>query len=525
MSQIPSTTDVLVIGSGIAGCTAALAAARNGATVTLATKASRPEGAATDWAQGGIATTREEPTQFKQDIIAASDGTADPEAVDVLVNEAADAIDDVLIETLDIDLDRTDDGDLDYHREAAHSTNRILHVGAMTGRHILRPFLSYLDTTSDVRMLSDTAARGLIETDDGIAGAILDADPEGTPVYADATILATGGIGALYPRSTNPAKATGDGIAMAALAGAAITDMEFVQFHPTAYDPAATADTSSEIFLISEAVRGDGAVLRNGAGERFMPGYHADAELAPRDIVARAVAREREQTGEVRLDVSPLSFNEEFPALVERCQEHGVDPADGIPVAPCEHFLCGGITVDNHGRSSLSRLYAVGECARTGVHGANRLASTSLLEGLVWGRRAGRDAATVSVTDPVSQSTASTPMGVDSSQQDPPLPEAFIEEKFDRLQSLVEQALGIRRTSAEITRAETALRRLKGELDAYARTRWSRSLAELRNATITAVLIAQAAADQQESVGCHYLTDSSDSQSLSTPPKTTNGRH
>jgi len=506
------TTDVLVVGSGIAGCAAALAAAREGADVLVATKAERPEDAATDWAQGGIATTRDDPETFEQDVIAASDGTADPDAVDVLVADAADAVEDVLLNTLEIPFDETQNGDLDYAREAAHSERRILHVDAETGTHILRPFLQYLDESVDgVTILEDTAALELIGHEGRIHGVILDRRVEtdgdrpvagetastGDPVYAGATVLATGGIGALYERSTNPRDATGDGIAMAALAGADVADLEYVQFHPTALDPENVAEADDEdVFLLSEAIRGEGAHLLNGAGERFMPDYHSDAELAPRDVVARAVDRERAGTGRVDLDVSGIEFATTFPGLAERCHEVGIDPAEGIPVAPCEHFLCGGVDVDADGRTSLDRLYAVGECSHTGVHGANRLASTSLLEGLVWGLRAGTDAVG---TDP---DVVEAP---DLRDSDPDLPGRFAAEKFTRLRRVMSEQVGLVRDPEDLRRAGAVLRRLKGEVDAYVRTRTDRSLYELRNAAVTALLVSRAATDNTESRGCHYV--------------------
>jgi L-aspartate oxidase len=379
------TTDVLVVGAGIAGLAAALEADRKGADVTVATKAERPEEASTWWAQGGIAVTRDDPEQFARDIHDASAGTADETAVETLVTEADDAVTDILVDTLDIEFD-TDGDDYHYGQEAAHDEPRILHVDAATGKHVHVPFLNYIADETDVTVLEDTAALELIRHEGRVYGAMLESDGEWAPAFAGATVLATGGIGALYPRSTNPADATGDGIAMAALAGADVADMEYVQFHPTA------CHVDSGTFLVSEAVRGEGSVLRNGDGERFMPDYHDDAELAPRDVVARAVETERKRTGEVVLDVSVIDFESEFPDLAAKCRDHGVALPE-IPVAPAEHFLCGGIAVDDRGRASLDRLWAVGECACTGVHGANRLASTSLLEGLVWGRRAGADAA------------------------------------------------------------------------------------------------------------------------------------
>ena len=482
-------TDVLVVGSGIAGLAAGLAAARAGAEVTIATKATRPEGASSWWAQGGIAVARDDPAQFKQDILTASDGTADPDAVDVLVENANEAVEDVLLETLDVEFDEAGE-EFDFGREAAHSEDRILHVDAATGRAIHVPFLNHLDAHDDVTILDDTAALELIRHEGRVHGAVLEADGDFEPHYAGATVLATGGIGDLYPRSTNPAGSTGDGIAMAALAGADVTDMEYVQFHPTVY----TEDDGS--FLVSEAVRGEGALLRNGDGERFMPDYHADAELAPRDVVARAVATEREATGDVRLDVSPLDFAGEFPGLAQRCEDHGVDWTEGIPVAPAEHYLCGGVTVDDRGRTTLDRLYAVGECARTGVHGANRLASTSLLEGLVWGLRAGRAAAGNDIE------VIEAP---ELLERDPDLPANFAREKFRRLQRVMDEYVGLERDTDDLGRAMAVLRRLKGEVDAYTRTRTSRSLYELRAAAVTALLVARQAAENEQSVGCHHL--------------------
>lgn len=483
-------TDVLVVGSGIAGCAAALAAAREGARVTLATKATEPEHASSWWAQGGIAVTRDDPDSFKQDILSASDDTADPEAVDVLVENARAAVENVLFETLDVSFD-ADDAGYDYGREAAHSTRRILHVDASTGRHILGPFLSHLAELPSVEIRQDTAALELITHEGRVHGAYLESDGEIEPTFAGSTVLATGGVGALYPQSTNPDGSTGDGIAMAALAGAELQDMEYVQFHPTVC-------VGEDPFLVSEAVRGDGAVLRNNDGERFMPDIHPDAELAPRDVVARAVARERDRTGKVTLDVSPFDFARVFPDLAHMCESRGVDWDAGIPVAPAEHFLCGGIAVDSEGRASLDRLFAVGECSHTGVHGANRLASTSLLEGLVWGLRAG------------SAGAGFDPQPIEAPElldRDPELPARFAEEKSVRLRRVMDEHVGLERTPEELKRATGVLRRLKGEVDAYIRTRTSRELYELRGQSVTALLIARAAAENPTSSGCHYLNE------------------
>ncbi|SHK59750.1 L-aspartate oxidase [Haladaptatus paucihalophilus] len=498
------TTDVLVVGSGIAGCSAALAAARAGADVLVATKATRPENASTHWAQGGIAVTRDDPESLRADVLTASANTADPDAVDMLVENANDAVTDVLIDTLDVSFD-TDGEEYDYGREAAHSEKRILHVDASTGQHVLGPFLSHLDDHPRVTIHDGTAALSLVTREGRVHGAMLEREGDRRPVFAGATVLATGGVGALYGHSTNPASATGDGIAMAALAGAKTADMAYVQFHPTAYsgrvEPRSTnraATPRDDSFLVSEAVRGEGAVLRNADGERFMTDVHPDAELAPRDVVARAVQRERERTGEVVLDTTPLDFAGTFPDLAEKCDERGV-PRDSIPVAPSEHFLCGGIDVDDRGRTSLDRLSAVGECARTGVHGANRLASTSLLEGLVWGLRAGETAATGGAKpEPVE--------APDLLNSDPALPDGFARDKFARLRAVMDECVGLTRTPDDLRRATAVLRRLKGEVDAYARTRTARDLYELRNATVVALLVARDALDA-ESVGCHHVEE------------------
>ncbi|WP_256686582.1 L-aspartate oxidase [Halococcus qingdaonensis] len=494
------TTDVLVIGSGVAGCAAALGAARAGKEVVVATKAERPKDATSWWAQGGVAVSRSNAEGFKQDIVAASDDTADPDAVDVLVENANEAVRDVLIETLDVPFDtEADDPDtFDYGREAAHGERRILHVNASTGRHVLGPFLSHLDEQPNVTIQEDTAALDLLTREGRVHGAICEHDGDSDPIYAGATVLATGGIGALYGRSTNPDGATGDGIAMAALAGADVADMEYVQFHPTAY-----AGEAAKPFLLSEALRGEGAILRNDGGDRFMPEHHPDAELAPRDVVARAVAAERDRTDDVLLDVSPLDFETEFPDLAANCDERDVDFRSGIPVAPAEHFLCGGIAVDSRGRTSLDRLFAVGECSRTGVHGANRLASTSLLEGLVWGLRAGRTAAASGVNPVIVDAP-------DLRDSDPALPAAFAAEKFTRLRGVMDEFVGLSRSPDGLRRASAAIRRLKGEVDAYVRTRTSRELYELRAATVTALLITRAARENTDSRGCHHLVDTAD---------------
>jgi L-aspartate oxidase len=487
------SSDVLVLGSGIAGLSAALGAARRGAQVTLATKATRPEGASTWWAQGGIAVARKKPEQFQCDIIAASSETSDPAAVEVLVQDADAAVRDVLIDTLGIGFDTGGNGTaFDYGREAAHSADRILHVDASTGKHIHVPFLNYLADHERVEIRDDTAALELLQNNETVTGALLESEGTAMPWTAGTTIVATGGIGALYGRSTNPRGATGDGVAMAIRAGAAVDDLEFVQFHPT------VCVENGDPFLVSEAVRGEGAVLRNAHGERFMPEYHEDAELAPRDVVARAVEREHEATGQVVLDVSPLDFAGTFPDLAALCEENGVDPSTGIPVVPAEHFLCGGIDVDTRGRASLDRLYAVGECARTGVHGANRLASTSLLEGLVWGLRAGETAAGASSSGLSAAEGAASAVGAGPDD---------LHSAFEQVREAMGTYVSLRRTAEGLRTATTTLRTIKADLASKSTPPLPRSVSELRSACTVGLRIAEAALANERSVGCHYRAD------------------
>ncbi len=479
--------EVLIVGKGIAGCSSALAAAQNGAEVLVVSKG---DDTSTSKAQGGIAVSRGNPEKFKKDIIEASSGYADKKAVEKLVKESDNIINNILIDKLGIPFEKNKNDKFDYAKEGGHSESRILHIDANTGKHIQKNFLSYIKNKSSITILQNTSVIDLINREDTIYGAILDREKEIVPCYAGATILATGGIGAIYPNSTNP-WATGDGIALAALAGADINDMEFVQFHPTVY-------SGEDPFLLSEALRGEGALLFNANGERFMSNYHPDGELAPRDIASRAVQKEIQKTGNVVLDVSSIDFKENFPTLVEKCEKRGIDWKSDIPVAPAEHFLCGGINVNEKGETNLPRLFAAGECARTGVHGANRLASTSLLEGLIWGLEAGKKA---------SEFKPKTVDSPDLPNRDPELPEGLIKEKFSRLRKIMGENLGPTRNKKDIDKANSMLRKLNGEIDSYVRARVSVPLYELRFASLTGFLISKAASERKKSIGCHYIEE------------------
>jgi L-aspartate oxidase len=386
-SAAPVRTDVLVLGAGLAGLYAALEAARRGADVLLATKGSL-QASNSYMAQGGVAAVVAAGDSFDQhaaDTVVAGRGLSNPAAVDVLVAEGPSRIAD--LQRLGVRFDRDPAGAYRLGREGGHSRRRILHAdGAASGAAIAGALMAQVAGEPRIRVLEHTAALALAAEGETCAGAWLLGHDELRLAGARTTLLATGGACALFQRTTNPPGATGDGVALAYRAGAAVRDMEFVQFHPTALAGGGRA------FLISEAVRGEGAHLVDSSGRRFMLEAHPDAELAPRDVVTRAVEALIAGGGEAYLDLRHLDRGHvlgRFPNLAAGCRGAGLDlAADLIPVAPAAHYLMGGIATDLDGATSIAGLYAVGECAATGVHGANRLASNSLLECFVFSHRA-----------------------------------------------------------------------------------------------------------------------------------------
>ncbi len=380
--------DFLVIGSGIAGLRAAISLAEAGQVVLL-TKAD-PRESNTGYAQGGIAAaigSDDSPDLHAQDTLAAGDGLCRPEAVDVLVREGPRYVRELM------DWGATFDADQSGHpalgREAAHTVRRVLHVRDATGRSIGQVLWQMVSTHPQVRVFGDALALSLSKRDGQCVGAtFLDRDGRVEEVVAGRTLIATGGAGQVYRETTNPPIATGDGIAMAFEAGARVTDLEFIQFHPTALNVA-----GAPRFLLSEALRGEGAWLVNQAGERFVQRYEPAGDLASRDLVSRAIVREVNRTGApvfrtmAHLDADYVRTR--FPTITQACRRAGFDLAtDRIPVSPAAHYVMGGVETDLCGRTSIDNLFAAGEAACTGVHGANRLASNSLLEGLVFGARA-----------------------------------------------------------------------------------------------------------------------------------------
>jgi L-aspartate oxidase len=386
-SAAPVRTDVLVLGAGLAGLYAALAAAARGANVVLATKGSL-QASNSYMAQGGVAAVVADGDSFADhaaDTIVAGRGLCDPAAVEVLVENGPGRIAD--LEQLGVRFDRDAAGAYLLGREGGHGRRRILHAdGAATGAAIAGALIARVAAEPRIRVLEHTAALALASDGEGCAGAWLLGHDELRLAPARMTLLATGGACALFHRTTNPPGATGDGIALAYRAGAAVRDMEFVQFHPTALAGGGRA------FLVSEAVRGEGAHLADASGARFMIGVHPDAELAPRDVVTRTIEALLADGGEAFLDLRHLDRDHvlrRFANLATGCRRAGLDlAADPIPVAPAAHYLMGGIATDLDGATSIAGLYAVGECAATGVHGANRLASNSLLECFVFSHRA-----------------------------------------------------------------------------------------------------------------------------------------
>jgi L-aspartate oxidase len=486
-------TDFIVIGSGVAGLRAAIELAKSGGRVSVLTKDKASE-SNTEYAQGGVAVVLsddDEAELHEEDTLVAGAGLCDTQAVETLVTEGTKYIKELIDWGTEFDRER---GKLVFTREAAHSRRRILHAhGDSTGAEIVRSLIARARAETSINLTPFANTENLIVHDGHCVGvSFLDPILRGRrEIYANAVIMCTGGAGQLYLHTTNPPGATGDGMAMAYFAGAEMADMEFVQFHPTALNL-----ENAPRFLLSEAMRGEGGILKNKYGERFMPQYDERAELAPRDIVSRSIVAEMRRTGtrSVYLDMTALDeefLKERFPKIYETCRSFGLNIAkDLLPVSPASHYSMGGIRTDLWGRSTLPGLYAAGEVACTGVHGANRLASNSLLEGLVFGARAGEAAANDS-----GQWSAVSGQQAESAIRNPQ--SAISTAVRKRVKRLMWERVGILRDRDGLVRG---LR----EFDQIAAGDLTTSS---RNFVTLARLVAAAALWREESRGGHFRTD------------------
>ena len=495
---MPNGPDFLVIGSGIAGLRAAISLAEAGRVVIL-TKAD-PRESNTGYAQGGIAAAvgpDDSAALHAQDTMAAGDGLCVPEAVDVLTQEGPRYVHELL--AWGAQFDRAPDGQPALGREAAHSVRRVLHARDATGREIGRLLWQKVATHPRVTVYDDALAMSLLTHAGECTGATFVRDGVLERVEAQRTLIATGGAGQVFRETTNPAIATGDGIAMAFDAGARVADLEFVQFHPTVLSV-----EGAPRFLLSEALRGEGAWLVNEEGERFVQRYEPAGDLASRDLVARAIVREVERTGSpVYLTMAHLDreyVRKRFPTIDRACREAGFDlTRDRIPISPAAHYVMGGIETDLHGRTSVERLFAAGEAACTGVHGANRLASNSLLEGLVFGARAA-EAMRGAVTQPLLPGRLGEPIA--SAALSGPAPEAFaIRDLMWRDVGLVRTREGLRSAMSQLESWRAALAAKREAAPADRECRRAASLATV------GFLIARAALRREESRGGHFRAD------------------
>ena len=521
-------TDVLVIGSGIAGVTAAMRVAEDpNIKVTVITLNRDPHESGTFYAQGGIIDRgpHDSAALLVEDLFRAGAYYNNPEAVRVLAEEGPQLLERVLRKKLGVEFTEKSGGEeLEHIREAAHSTERILHVADATGRAIEEKAIAALKQYPNIELLTQHTAIDLLtpghhsldplaiyEPTSVVGAYVLDQKTgQVLTCIARYTVLASGGLGQIFLHTTNPVSSRGDGLAMAYRAGARVINAEYVQFHPTAFYARDAAR-----FLVSEAVRGVGAKLVNDKGEPFMQKYDPEwKDLAPRDVVARSIHQEMLHTGApcVYLDlksyVSEAEIRAHFPTILEKCLEYGVDiTQDLIPVVPAAHYFCGGVWVDSHGRSSLDRLYAVGEVSCTGVHGANRLGSASLLEGLVWGWRSAKD-----ILNKISKKGQEIKAedipdwkdAPDSRTADP----ALIRQDMTTIKNIMWNYVGLVRSTQRLARAISDLYHLNEEItEFYHARRLNDDLIGLRNSAQSALIVARSAWENRTSRGCHYRED------------------
>lgn len=510
--------DVLIIGTGIAGLSSAARLAEKGLKVAIVTREKDPAQTNTAWAQGGIIYSKGSEESLVEDILKASAGTSSLEAARLVAYESSAILEDLLINKAHTGFEKDEEGKLKFTKEAAHSCARILYKGDFTGKEIQIALLNYLKNNfANVKIFTSHTAIDLLTAlhhgvkiqqryeENKVLGAYL-FDQETKVVHkllSKFTILATGGIAALYLHHSNTEGARGDGHAMARRAGAVLTDMEFIQFHPTTFYGGAT----HRRFLISEAVRGEGGVLINSDGERFMRKYHPDLELAPRDVVARAIAEEIIETKSdcVYLDIThkdPTWIKNRFPTIYSHCMENDIDMSkEPIPVVPAAHYTCGGVKTNLKGHTTLQNLYAVGEVACTGLHGANRLASTSLLEGLTFGYFAAEDILK-NVDNEKIYSSDMIKEWIDGTEA---VDTALIHQDLQTLKQTMWNYVGLTRSRHRLARAEAMFSELTDEINRfYKDASLVDSLIGLRNAAEIGQVVLQASRRNTQSIGCFY---------------------
>ena len=498
-------TNYLIIGSGVAGLTFAVKIADTfpDRSVTIVTKANVDE-SNTKYAQGGIAIVTDKNgdsyQKHIQDTLICGDGLCDESVVEMVITEGPKRLKELI--EWGAKFDKNTEGTLDLSKEGGHSENRVVHHKDQTGKEIERAILNQVHQKENITVLDHHFAIDLITENNQCLGAYaLDQKTKEILTFqSDFTLLATGGIGHLYGHTTNPVIATGDGIAMAYRAKATIKEMEFIQFHPTALYDASTGTS----FLISEAVRGFGAYLRTKNGHRFMPDYDSRGDLASRDIVSQSIDLELKKTGDdcVYLDCSHLDlagFIKHFPMIYERCKSVGIDIAkDWIPVVPAQHYLCGGIVVDKHGKTSVENLFSCGECSRTGLHGANRLASNSLLEALVYSDKIYHYLANISFDNESKIRKVSDW----KSTTNPKVNSDYVAKTKSELQLLMRQSAGIVRKDADLLKAKEKLSKWLVEIEEKSKNhKISAEFGELHNLVTIALLIVQHSIDRNENRG------------------------
>ena len=509
-------TDILIIGLGLAGMTAAISAAESGKQITIITKTKSLQSGNTPWAQGGIIYKglNDSPQKLKKDILNAGAGHCWEEAVNQLCKHGPELVEKILLEKLKANFDRNQEG-LKRVAEGAHSDPRVIYSKDKTGLSIHQAALEYLQKLPNVKILTSHTAIDLLtfshhstESTDiykkptCFGAVVLNNDYEVLPILASKTILATGGLGQLFLHTTNPKEATGDGIAMAWRAGARCFNLHYIQFHPTSlYHP-------SGRFLISEAVRGEGGRLINAKGEEFMQKYHELGALAPRDVVSRAIHTEmiNESTDCMFLDISHKSsdwLQHRFPTIFNHCLSKGLNLSkQPVPIVPAAHYSCGGVGVNLVGKTSLKRLYAVGEISCTGLHGANRLASTSLLECIVWGHFAGLDASENKDDDDYF------PPMVEWKHGDNTIDKSQLAQEWLTIKNTMWNLGGLIRSQDKLHSAMNILRNLQSEVEkVYQTSSIDQNIISLRNGAQTALAIIASSIEARESRGTHYVSN------------------